>query len=152
MGLFKFLTNVAGGTADVLAGGVGDFGAKTGELVGKGVKGLREGNVQPLSFNAPQFVGSGLRAGAEAYGASQLGGAMQPIANKVQAPIANVMKARLSPMREGADKALGHFDEAVNALNKTSAETRAILNGIKNPHTLRELADMSQFLTNILPK
>lgn len=148
MGLFQFLQK----TGDVIGGGIGDFAAKSGELVGSGVKGLRTGINQPLSFTPSEYVGSGLVAGAESYGLANAGKALvKPIAKATSLP-GTAMKARLSPMREGAEQALGRFDEAVAALNKTSSETRAILNGIKNPHTLRELADLSQFLVNILPK
>jgi len=67
------ISNFLGGAADMIAGGTGNFGAKSGELVGSGIKGLREGNVQPLSFTPQQYTGSGIRAGTEALTAA-LGG------------------------------------------------------------------------------
>lgn len=148
MGLFQFLQT----SGDVIGGGIGDFAAKTGEMVGKGVKGLRTGKVEPLSYSTPQFVGSGLSAGAQAYGLASAGGALNPVKRPITQLPGSTMRANLSPMREGAEKALGRFDEALQALNNTSEETKAILNGIKNPHTLRELADLSQFISNVLPK
>ena len=126
MGLFQFLEK----TGDVIGGSVGDFGAKSGELVGTGIKGLRTGKSQPLSFRPDQYVGSGLMAGAQAYGVANVGGALAKPALKtsIEPSLTVVERGFKIPAAQMAqDSAIAHFKSTLAQSKILQSEMKKLL-------------------------
>jgi len=142
--LFNILAKVGG----FIGGGVGDFGAKSGEMAGKGIKGLRTGKKQNLSFSTKDYLKSGARAGLTATAAATAGGSL--VGKKAAAKVANSAFNRTASRAAGekilrtSSKALQRADRAAKAAD---AVKKVGTSAYKIPaKTLRKFLTKTRFL------